>query len=88
MSTLDTDSNVAHFIGYQVIVGLGLGILLTTGFFPVLAPLPVKYNANALAFFMFVRWFSQVSMTGKLQTSFSVLVIDLGCHSRRHSPAE
>ncbi|KAL5536448.1 hypothetical protein ACEPAF_270 [Sanghuangporus sanghuang] len=60
MSTLDTDSNVGHFIGYQVIVGLGLGILLTTGFFPVLAPLTVKYNASALAFFMFVRWFSQI----------------------------
>ncbi|KAL5531047.1 hypothetical protein ACEPAG_3923 [Sanghuangporus baumii] len=38
ISTLDTDSNVRHFIG----------------FFPVLAPLPVKYNANAITFFMFL----------------------------------
>lgn len=60
MSTLNVDSTIARAIGFQIITGLGLGILLTTGFFPVLAPLKVEYNASALAFFMFVRWFSQV----------------------------
>lgn len=58
--TLDADSSRGKYIGYQVIIGLGLGILMTTAFFPVLAPLPVNLNANALAFFMFVRFFSQV----------------------------
>ncbi|PAV21574.1 MFS general substrate transporter [Pyrrhoderma noxium] len=60
MSTLNVDSTIARAIGFQIITGLGLGILLTTGFFPVLAPLKVEYNASALAFFMFVRWFSQI----------------------------
>lgn len=58
--TLDANTERSKYIGYQVIIGLGLGILMTTAFFPVLAPLPVSLNANALAFFMFVRFFSQV----------------------------
>lgn len=58
--TLKADSSRSKYIGYQVFIGLGLGILMTTAFFPVLAPLPVSLNANALAFFMFVRFFSQV----------------------------
>ncbi|KAI5119018.1 hypothetical protein M0805_001877 [Coniferiporia weirii] len=58
--SLDADTSRGRYIGYQVLIGLGLGILMTTAFFPVLAPLPVSLNANALAFFMFVRFFSQV----------------------------
>ncbi|KAL5495946.1 hypothetical protein ACEPAI_1410 [Sanghuangporus weigelae] len=58
--TLKADSSRPKYIGYQVLIGLGLGILMTTAFFPVLAPLPVSLNANALAFFMFVRFFSQI----------------------------
>lgn len=60
MTSLGPDSSRGKSIGYQVFIGLGLGILMTTAFFPVLAPLPVSLNANALAFFMFVRFFSQV----------------------------
>ena len=60
LTSLNEDSSRGKYIGYQVLIGLGLGILMTTAFFPVLAPLPVSLNANALAFFMFVRFFSQV----------------------------
>ncbi|KAL5518322.1 hypothetical protein ACEPAH_4 [Sanghuangporus vaninii] len=60
LKTLDENSSRPKYIGYQVLIGLGLGILMTTAFFPVLAPLPVSLNANALAFFMFVRFFSQI----------------------------
>lgn len=59
-TTLDADSKRSLYIGYQVIAGLGLGILITIAFFPILAPIPVSLNANALAFFMFVRFFAQV----------------------------
>ncbi|KAI5118634.1 hypothetical protein M0805_000010 [Coniferiporia weirii] len=47
-------------ICYQIIFGLGLGTLMTSTFFPILAPIPVSLNANALAFMMFVRFFSQI----------------------------
>lgn len=60
LTSLEADTSRGKYIGYQVLIGLGLGILMTTAFFPVLAPLPVSMNANALAFFMFVRYFSQV----------------------------
>ncbi|KAI5118633.1 hypothetical protein M0805_000009 [Coniferiporia weirii] len=81
LSTLSVDSSAGHYIGFQVIVGLGLGILLTTGFFPVLAPMPPSLNANALAFFMFVRWFSQVwgvTFPGGTSISYSIIPLIRG----------
>lgn len=60
LSTLHFDSSRGASIGYQIILGFGIGTLMTSTFFPVLAPLPVTLNAPALAFFMFVRFFSQV----------------------------
>lgn len=67
MSTLKYDTSLTRGLGYQVISGFGLGILMTVCFFPVLAPLDVPLNASALAFFMFVRYLSQVGY------AFSVL---------------
>ncbi|KAL0954049.1 hypothetical protein HGRIS_005201 [Hohenbuehelia grisea] len=60
LSTLHADSPRANAIGYQIIVGAGLGILSTTTYFPVLAPLHVSSNAAALATFTFLRNFAQV----------------------------
>lgn len=60
MSTLDVDSTRGSGIGYQAITGIGIGILVTCLYFPVLAPLPLSENANAIAFFMFCRNFAQV----------------------------
>ena len=60
LSTLHADSARARAIGFQVVAGAGLGILSTTTYFPVLAPLPVGANAKALAFFTFCRNFAQV----------------------------
>lgn len=62
LSTLNVDSSTGELVGFQIFSGLGLGVMLTICFFPVLAPLPPEYNASALAFFMFVRWFSQVCL--------------------------
>lgn len=59
-STLDVDSGRAAQIGYQVIAGIGMGILLTNTVFPVLAEVEVTLNASALAFYMFARYMSQV----------------------------
>ena len=61
LSTITADSSRMTFIGYEIIVGTGLGILSSTTYFPVLSPLPVSTNAKALAFFTFCRNFAQVS---------------------------
>jgi hypothetical protein len=60
LSTLKANSSLASAVGYLVVVSIGLGISSSTTYFPVLAPLPVKANANAIAFFTFVRNFAMV----------------------------
>ncbi|KAG8927324.1 hypothetical protein FRC01_007659 [Tulasnella sp. 417] len=59
LSLLDMSSSKAEWVGYQVIEGIGLGMLFTAPEFPILAPLPVTETAHALAFFAFVRCFAQ-----------------------------
>ncbi|KAK7442238.1 hypothetical protein VKT23_016208 [Stygiomarasmius scandens] len=60
MSTLRAETTLSTTIGFQVLPGVGLGILVITTYFPVLAPLPVSANAQALAFFMFCRSFGSI----------------------------
>ncbi|EIN09241.1 iron permease [Punctularia strigosozonata HHB-11173 SS5] len=59
LSTLDASSTAAQYTVYQVIAGLGLGIVWISTQFPILAPLEFSNNAHALAFFTFVRCFAQ-----------------------------
>ncbi|KAH9936930.1 iron permease [Amylocystis lapponica] len=58
--TVEADTPRGHAIGFLILAGVGFGILVTTTYFPVLAPLDVSQNAPALAFFMFLRNFAQV----------------------------
>ncbi|QRV88142.1 major facilitator superfamily transporter [Ceratobasidium sp. AG-Ba] len=58
LSTLKYDSPKASSIGFQILIGIGAGILYASTTFPVLAPLPVSRNASALALFAFVRTFA------------------------------
>ena len=59
-STVTEDTSRAASIGYQIVVGVGIGIVYSAAYFPVLAPLSVTLNAAALAFFVFLRSFAQV----------------------------
>ncbi|KAL0947702.1 hypothetical protein HGRIS_013788 [Hohenbuehelia grisea] len=59
LSTLSADSAKAKYIGYQIILGVGLGITWIGTQFPILAPLPYSNNAHALALFTFLRCFAQ-----------------------------
>ncbi|KIO20426.1 hypothetical protein M407DRAFT_220692 [Tulasnella calospora MUT 4182] len=59
LTLLKVDTPKAQWVGFQIIAGLGVGILYAAPTFPVLAPLPVRENAHALAFFTFVRSYSQ-----------------------------
>ncbi|EGO00143.1 hypothetical protein SERLA73DRAFT_72881 [Serpula lacrymans var. lacrymans S7.3] len=60
LTTIDENTAQAKSIGYQVIIGIGVGIVFSGTYFPVLAPLPVTSNAYALSFFVFVRTLTQV----------------------------
>ncbi|KAF8970152.1 iron permease [Flammula alnicola] len=59
LSMLDIDSPKSWYIGFQTIMGIGLGAIWVGTQFPILSPLPFSNNARALAFFTFVRSFAQ-----------------------------
>ncbi|KAF9062266.1 iron permease [Rhodocollybia butyracea] len=59
LSLLDEGSSAGAYIGFQILLGAGLGIVWISTQFPILAPLPYSNNAHALAFFVFVRSFAQ-----------------------------
>ncbi|KAH9834520.1 iron permease [Rhodofomes roseus] len=58
--TLKADSPLGHVVGFLIPCAFGCGILSTSTYFPVLAPLHVSQNGLALAFFMFLRNFAMV----------------------------
>ncbi|KAG9016030.1 hypothetical protein FRB90_003791 [Tulasnella sp. 427] len=59
LTTLKVTSPVGHWVGYQIIEGIGFGILYSAPQFPVLAPVKITESAHALALFVFVRSYSQ-----------------------------
>ncbi|KAF8685508.1 Iron permease [Rhizoctonia solani] len=58
LSMVKADTSMAKSIGFQIIIGVGAGILYASTNFPVLAPLPVSLNASALALLAFIRTFA------------------------------
>ncbi|KAF8151940.1 iron permease [Mycena galopus ATCC 62051] len=60
LSTVTENSHLWLAIGYCILVGAGMGTAYTATMFPVLAPLPVSANAQAVALAMFLRLFGQV----------------------------
>ncbi|KAG8916187.1 hypothetical protein FRC01_003309 [Tulasnella sp. 417] len=59
LTTLKASSPVGAWVGYQIIEGIGFGILYAAPQFPVLAPVKITESAHALALFVFVRSYSQ-----------------------------
>ncbi|KAF8954828.1 iron permease [Flammula alnicola] len=59
LTILEPDSSKPAYVGFQVVLGIGLGMLWVCIQFPVVAPLPVSNNSHALAFFTFMRVFAQ-----------------------------
>ncbi|KAJ7641556.1 iron permease [Roridomyces roridus] len=60
LGTLDENSSRSMCYGFQALVGVGMGIIYVTAYFPVLAPVPVSQSAPALAFFTFLRNFALI----------------------------
>ncbi|KDR72247.1 hypothetical protein GALMADRAFT_143106 [Galerina marginata CBS 339.88] len=56
--SLKLDTSIGLVVLYQLVTGVGLGFLYSTTF-PILAPLPLKQNASAVAFMTFLRQCSQ-----------------------------
>jgi hypothetical protein len=60
LNTITADSSRAKSIGFQIINGLGIGLLYMNLYFPILAPLPITSSAQALAFYNYVHALAQV----------------------------
>ncbi|KAH9943934.1 Mfs1.2 [Amylocystis lapponica] len=60
LGTLHADSPRVFGIGFQVLTAVGIGLVFTSTYFPVLAPIPVALTAPALSFYVFLRSFGQI----------------------------
>jgi hypothetical protein len=61
LTTLRADSHLAKAIGFQLVIGSGVGIVFVANMFPILASIPVTQTAPAMAFYVFLRNFGYVS---------------------------
>ncbi|KAG8923556.1 hypothetical protein FRC02_011057 [Tulasnella sp. 418] len=59
LSLLEADSSKAMWVSFQVIEGIGVGMLYTATTFPILSALPLSESAHAMALFAFLRTFAQ-----------------------------
>ncbi|KAK0185168.1 MFS general substrate transporter [Armillaria mellea] len=53
------DTSTGKWVGYQLIVSAGSGLVFSAPVFPLLAPQPISRTASALALFAFTRAFTQ-----------------------------
>ncbi|KAI0259530.1 major facilitator superfamily domain-containing protein [Gloeopeniophorella convolvens] len=60
LSTLDAHSSRGAGFGYEIIAGVGLGIVYVGCYYPVLAATPVNQVVPVLAFYNFLRTFANV----------------------------
>jgi len=56
-STVRDDSVVGQWVGYQIVVAIGIGFIFSAPVFPILAPMPKNRTASAVALFAFTRIF-------------------------------
>jgi hypothetical protein len=61
LTTLRADSSLAMSVGFQIVIGSGVGIICVATLFPILASLPVTQTAPAMALYVFSRNFGYVS---------------------------
>ena len=61
LTTLRADSSIAKSVGFQLVIGGGIGTIYVVTLFPILASIPVTQTAPALALYIFSRNFGYVS---------------------------
>jgi hypothetical protein len=69
LTTLHADSSFGKAVGYQLVIGGGVGIVYVVNLFPILASIPVTQTAPAMALYAFSRNFGYV---GSLPTHFLI----------------
>jgi MFS family permease len=60
LTTLRADSSLAKSVGFQIVIGGGVGIVYVATLFPILASLPVTQSAPAMALYVFSRNFGYI----------------------------
>jgi len=60
LSSVHASTGGAKTIGYSTISGMGIGILTVVTYYPILAPIPLSLNTNAIGLYMFLRYLAQV----------------------------
>jgi hypothetical protein len=89
LTTLRADSSIAKAVGFQVVIGSGVGMVYVAIMFPILASTSVTRTAPAMALYVFSRNFGSVSPLSGDFPYLSHIVTndlpnsDLGCHYRR-----
>jgi hypothetical protein len=61
LTTLRADSSIAKAVGFQAVIGSGVGMVYVAVIFPILASIPVTQTAPAMALYVFTRNFGYVS---------------------------
>ena len=61
LTTLHADSSTANSVGFQLVIGGGVGIIYVVALFPILASIPITQTAPAMALFVYSRNFGYVS---------------------------
>ena len=61
LTTLRADTSLSKSVGFQIVIGSGVGIIYVVTLFPILASIPVTQTAPAMALYVFSRNFGYVS---------------------------
>ena len=61
LTTLHADSSMAKAVGFQIVIGIGIGMIYVSTIFPILVSVPVTQTAPAISLFVFTRNFGSVS---------------------------
>jgi len=60
LTTLSANSSLAKSVGFQLVIGAGVGITYVVTLFPILASIPVTHTAPAMALYVFSRNFGYI----------------------------
>ena len=61
LTTLRADTSLSKSVGFQIVIGGGVGIIYVVTLFPILASIPVTQTAPSMALYVFSRNFGYVS---------------------------
>jgi hypothetical protein len=75
LTTLRADTSLSKSVGFQIVIGGGVGIIYVVTLFPILASIPVTQTAPSMALYVFSRNFGYVSPPFTSSLSHNVPII-------------